>query len=250
MGGVLVEHPGLVHDHPLTPAQPRLARRAGVGAPGARGRCRRRRGVSIRRRGSTATRARTRAPQPGSRARRVLRARPARPASSAQPPATLARARRRPRSRCASIVVFPLPAAPSTITSGSVEATAAAASVCPGSSPALAPARRTSGCSGSCSGTRAVSQVAQLGLGLHHAHARQMRDMLRAWLRRAGGSRSNPRPPAPVASLHELAQLCGRGAHSVLGDDPGDVLLAPCAASTPTHLRRSDRAPAMRPPAR
>ena len=32
-GGVLVEHPGLVHDHPLTPQQSRVSRRPGVGAP-------------------------------------------------------------------------------------------------------------------------------------------------------------------------------------------------------------------------
>ena len=32
VSGVLVEHPGLVHDHPLTPRQARIFRRAGVGA--------------------------------------------------------------------------------------------------------------------------------------------------------------------------------------------------------------------------
>ena len=34
VGGVLVEHPGLVHDYPFTPRQHSIVGRAGEGAPG------------------------------------------------------------------------------------------------------------------------------------------------------------------------------------------------------------------------
>ena len=56
-----------------------------------------------------------------------------------------------------SMVVFPLPAAPSTITSASADATAAAATVCPLSSPAAIAASVTSGCSDFRFGFVAVS---------------------------------------------------------------------------------------------
>ncbi|MBF4163658.1 hypothetical protein [Nocardioides acrostichi] len=66
-------------------------------------------------------------------------------------------------------------------------------------------------------------QVAQPGLGRDHVEARQMCDVLGSC--RTGRQHRQAVPDGKVGGeLDQVAQLGGRAAYAVLGDDPGRML--------------------------